>query len=70
MRAQNSEADKYSGSKAHVKTISIYSIYDQVLQWEGKKGVSFHQSCTSVTFEAGNFLFKDAMMETPTWVQI
>ncbi|KNZ57765.1 hypothetical protein VP01_2079g1 [Puccinia sorghi] len=43
MKAQNSEADEYSGSKAHVKTISIYSIYDQILQWEGKKGVIVHR---------------------------
>ncbi|KAH9450558.1 hypothetical protein Pst134EB_018089 [Puccinia striiformis f. sp. tritici] len=35
MKAQNSESDEYSGANAQVKTISIFSIYDQVVQWEG-----------------------------------
>ncbi|PLW07612.1 hypothetical protein PCANC_10176 [Puccinia coronata f. sp. avenae] len=53
MRAQNSEADKYSGSKAHVKTISIYSIYDQVLQWEGKKGkTSYLEGATMLSIQS------------------
>jgi hypothetical protein len=42
MRAQNTEVDEHSGANAQVKTISIFSIYDQVLQWEGGEGVGFN----------------------------
>jgi len=53
MKAQNSEADEYSGSKAHVKTISIYSIYDQILQWEGNKGkTSYLEGATMLSLQS------------------
>ncbi|KNE93058.1 hypothetical protein PSTG_13550 [Puccinia striiformis f. sp. tritici PST-78] len=53
MKAQNSESDEYSGANAQVKTISIFSIYDQVVQWEGSKGkASYLKGATMLSLQS------------------
>ncbi|KAA1069762.1 hypothetical protein PGT21_032964 [Puccinia graminis f. sp. tritici] len=53
MKAQNSEVDEHSGANAQVKTISIFSIYDQVLQWEGGEGkTSFLKGATMLNLQS------------------
>ncbi|WAR60009.1 hypothetical protein PtB15_11B650 [Puccinia triticina] len=58
-KAQNSELDKHSGAYAQVKTISIFSIYDQVLQWEGSEGkTSYLKGATMLSVQSGKLCGK------------
>lgn len=53
MTAQNNGKDEWGGAKAHVKTISIFSSYDQVLLWEGSYGKnSYLEGSTMVRLQS------------------
>lgn len=51
--AQNSDADEFSGVHSHVPTTSIYSWYDEAVQWEGFGGVinSFLNGSTMIALQ-------------------
>ncbi|POV97422.1 hypothetical protein PSHT_14585 [Puccinia striiformis] len=62
MKAQNSESDEYSGANAQVKTISIFSIYDQVVQWEGSKGkASYLKGATMLSLQSESCAERDTL---------
>ncbi|EGG05333.1 uncharacterized protein MELLADRAFT_88002 [Melampsora larici-populina 98AG31] len=51
--AQNSDVDEFSGAHSHVPTTSIYSRYDEAVQWEGFGGVinSFLNGSTMIALQ-------------------